>query len=166
MRLRATISEFGPILLAKMLELNDTQEGLLAMLFKFCDDQKMPLVDLKDLTALLKYASDKGKDPLEKAYGHISTASLGTILRKVIVLEEQGADTFFGEKSFEVDDLMQTDDKKRGKVSIVRLTDIQDRARLFSTFMLSLLSELYATLPEVGDPEKPKLVSVTNNKVL
>lgn len=157
-RLRATVSEFGPVLLAKMLELNDTQEGLLAILFKFCDDHKMPLVDLKDLKSLLNFASGKGKAELEKAYGHISPASLGTIMRKVVALEQQKADLFFGEKSFEIDDLMQLDDQGRGKISIVRLTDLQDRPRLFSTFMLGLLSELYATLPEVGDPEKPKLV--------
>jgi DNA helicase HerA-like ATPase len=157
-RLRATVSEFGPVLLSKMLGLNDTQEGLLAMLFKFCDDHQLPLVDLKDLKEVLKYASGDGKSELEKTYGHISSASTGTILRSVIELEQQKADLFFGEKSFEVDDLMRTNSDGRGMVSIVRLTDIQDRPKLFSTFMLSLLSELYATLPEVGDPEQPKLV--------
>lgn len=157
-RLRATTSEFGPVLLSKMLSLNDTQEGLLAMLFKFCDDNQLPLLDLKDLKAVLQFASGEGKDKLQQAYGNISTSSTGTILRKIIELEQQGADQFFGEKSFEVDDLMRTAPDGRGMVSIVRLTDIQDKPKLFSTFMLSLLSELYATMPEVGDPDKPKLV--------
>jgi DNA helicase HerA-like ATPase len=157
-RLRATVSEFGPVLLSKMLGLNDTQEGLLAMLFKFCDDHQLPLLDLKDLKEVLKYAAGPGKEQLEKLYGHISTTSTGTILRNVIALEQQDADIFFGEKSFEVADLMRTASDGRGMVSIVRLTDIQDRPKLFSSFMLSLLSELYATLPEVGDSGQPKLV--------
>lgn len=157
-RLRATVTEFGPVLLAKMLGLNDTQEGLLAMLFKYCDDNHLPLVDLKDLKEVLKFASGEGKDELSKEYGHISSATTGTILRLIIELEQQGADLFFGEKSFDVNDLMSTSSDGRGMVSIVRLTDIQDRPKLFSTFMLSLLSELYAALPEVGDPDQPKLV--------
>lgn len=157
-RLRATTSEFGPVLLSKMLSLNDTQEGLLAMLFKFCDDNQLPLLDLKDLKEVLKFATGEGKNTLQQTYGNISTSSVGTILRKVIELEQQGADQFFGEKSFEVDDLMRTAPDGRGMVSIIRLTDIQDKPKLFSTFMLSLLSELYATMPEVGDPDKPKLV--------
>lgn len=157
-RLRATVTEFGPVLLSKMLGLNDNQEGLLAMLFKFSDDHKLPLLDPKDLKEVLKYAAGDGKADLEKAYGHISTASTGTIMRNMVALEQQGADLFFGEKSFEIDDLMRSSPDGRGMVSILRLTDIQDRPKLFSTFMLSLLSELYATLPEVGDPEQPKLV--------
>lgn len=157
-RLRATTSEFGPVLLAKMLSLNDTQEGLLAMLFKFCDDNQLPLLDLKDLKEVLKFASGEGRSRLQQEYGNISTSSVGTILRKTIELEQQGADHFFGEKSFEVDDLRRTSPDGRGMISIVRLTDIQDKPKLFSTFMLSLLSELYATLPEVGDLDKPKLV--------
>lgn len=157
-RLRATVTEFGPVLLAKMLGLNDTQEGILAILFKFCDDHHLPLLDLKDLKEVLKFAGEEGKAEIERAYGHLSTASLGTVMRKIVELEQQGADLFFGEKSFEVGDLMQTSSDGRGKISIVRLTDIQDRPKLFSTFMLSLLAELYATLPEVGDPEQPKLV--------
>ncbi|TAN13235.1 MAG: DUF853 family protein [Chitinophagaceae bacterium] len=157
-RLRATVSEFGPVLLAKMLGLNDNQEGLLAMLFKFCDDNKLPLLDLKDLKEVLKYASGPGKDELSKEYGHIASSSTGTILRLIIELEGQGANLFFGEKSFEVNDLLRTTYDGKGMVSIVRLTDIQDKPKLFSTFMLSLLSELYATLPEVGDPDQPKLV--------
>ncbi|MEI3801932.1 hypothetical protein SAMN05660461_6309 [Chitinophaga ginsengisegetis] len=157
-RLRATVSEFGPILLSKILELNDTQAGLVAMLFKYCDDNKLPLLDLKDFKKVLQFAGDEGKAELEKDYGKISTTSTGTILRKVIELEQQGAELFFGEKSFEVDDLMRISDDGRGIISILRVNDIQDRPKLFSTFMLSLLAELYATLPEEGDLDKPKLV--------
>lgn len=157
-RLRATVSEFGPVLLSKILELNDTQAGFVAMVFKYCDDNKLPLLDLKDFKKVLQYVSDEGKKELEKDYGKISTTSTGTILRKVIELEQQGAQVFFGEKSFEVDDLMHISDDGRGKISIVRVTDLQDRPKLFSTFMLSLLAELYASLPEEGDLDKPKLV--------
>lgn len=157
-RLRATVSEFGPVLLSRILELNDTQEGLVSMIFKYCDDSKLPLLDLKDFKKVLQYISGEGKAELEKEYGKISTTSAGTILRKVIALEQQGADKFFGEISFEVDDLLRISDDGRGVISIVRVADIQDKPKLFSTFMLSLLAELYATLPEEGDMEKPKLV--------
>jgi len=128
------------------------------MIFKYCDDSKLPLLDLKDFTKVLQYVSDEGKAELEKTYGKISTTSTGTILRKVIELQQQGADVFFGEKSFEVDDLMRINDDGRGMISIVRVTDLQDRPKLFSTFMLQLLAELYATCPEEGDVDKPKLV--------
>ena len=157
-RLRATVSEFGPVLLSKILELNDTQSGLVAMIFKYCDDSRLPLLDLKDFKKVLQYVSAEGKAELEKDYGKISTTSAGTILRKVIELEQQGAGLFFGEKSFEVDDLLRISDDGRGMISIVRVTDLQDRPKLFSTFMLSLLAELYASLPEEGDMDKPKLV--------
>lgn len=157
-RLRATVSEFGPVLLSKILGLNDTQGGFVAMIFKYCDDKKLPLLDLKDFTKVLQYVSDEGKEDMEKDYGKISTTSTGTILRKVIELQQQGADVFFGEKSFEVDDLMRISDDGRGMISIVRVTDLQDRPKLFSTFMLQLLAELYATCPEEGDLEKPKLI--------
>jgi DNA helicase HerA-like ATPase len=157
-RLRATVSEFGPVLLSKILELNDTQGGFVAMIFKYCDDTKLPLLDLKDFIKVLQYVSDEGKAEMEKSYGKISTTSTGTILRKVIELQQQGADVFFGEKSFEVDDLMRINDDGRGMVSIVRVTDLQDRPKLFSTFMLQMLAELYATCPEEGDLDKPKLV--------
>ena len=156
--LRATVSEFGPILLSRTLGLNDTQSGLVAMLFKWADDQQLPLLDLKDFIKVLQYASGDGKAEMEAAYGKISTTSTGTILRKVIELQGQGADTFFGEKSFEVEDLMRIADDGRGYVNILRVMDMQDRPKLFSTFMLQLLAELYATLPEEGDLEKPKLV--------
>lgn len=157
-RLRATVSEFGPVLLSKILGLNDTQGGFVAMVFKYCDDQRLPLLDLKDFIKVLQYVSDEGKAELEKTYGKISTTSTGTILRKVIELQQQGADLFFGEKSFEVDDLMRINSDGRGMISIVRVTDLQDRPKLFSTFMLQLLAELYASCPEEGDMDKPKLV--------
>jgi DNA helicase HerA-like ATPase len=157
-RLRATVSEFGPILLSKILELNDTQEGLVSMIFKYCDDNKLPLLDLKDFKKVLQFVSDEGKAGIEKEYGKISTTSAGTILRKVIGLEQQGADLFFGEISFQVDDLLRISEDGRGMISIVRVADLQDRPKLFSTFMLSLLAELYAILPEEGDLDKPKLV--------
>jgi DNA helicase HerA-like ATPase len=157
-RLRATVSEFGPVLLSKILGLNDTQGGFVAMIFKYCDDNKLPLLDLKDFIKVLQYVSDEGKEELEKTYGKISTTSTGTILRKVIELQQQGADVFFGEKSFEVDDLMRISEDGRGMISIVRVTDLQDRPKLFSTFMLQLLAELYATCPEEGDMDKPKLI--------
>ncbi|MGV3527965.1 MAG: helicase HerA-like domain-containing protein [Flavisolibacter sp.] len=157
-KLRATVSEFGPVLLSKILGLNDTQSGLVAMIFKFCDDQQLPLLDLKDFIKVLQYVSNEGKAELTKQYGNISTTSTGTILRKVIELQQQGADHFFGEKSFDVDDLMRISDDGRGMISILRVTELQDRPKLFSTFMLQLLAELYATCPEEGDVEKPKLV--------
>lgn len=157
-RLRATVSEFGPVLLSKILELNDTQEGLLAMMFKYCDDNKLPLLDLKDLIKMLQYISDEGKDEIEKNYGKIATTSTGTILRKVIELQQQGADVFFGEKSFEVDDLMRISGDGRGMINILRVPDLQDRPKLFSTFMLQMLAELYASCPEAGDLDKPRLV--------
>ena len=157
-RLRATVSEFGPVLLSKILGLNDTQGGFVAMIFKYCDDNKLPLLDLKDFIKVLQYISDEGKAAMEKDYGKISTTSTGTILRKVIELQQQGADLFFGETSFDVDDLMRISDDGRGMISVIRVTDLQDRPKLFSTFMLQLLAELYATCPEEGDMDKPKLV--------
>ncbi|MEP6595442.1 MAG: helicase HerA-like domain-containing protein [Ginsengibacter sp.] len=157
-RLRATVSEFGPILMTKILGLNDTQGGVVAMIFKYCDDTKMPLLNLQDFTKVLQYVGNEGKKELQSTYGNISTTSTGTILRKVIELQQQGADVFFGEKSFEVDDLMRISDDGRGIISVLKVTDLQDRPKLFSTFMLQMLAELYATCPEAGDVDKPKLV--------
>jgi uncharacterized protein len=156
--LKATVSEFGPVLLSKILGLNDTQGGVVAMLFKYCDDTKLPLLDLKDFIKVLQYIGDQGKAAIEKTYGKISTTSTGTILRKVIELQQQGADIFFGEKSFEVDDLMRMSDEGRGMINVLRVTDLQDKPKLFSTFMLQMLAELYASCPEEGDLDKPKLV--------
>ena len=157
-RLRATVSEFGPVLLSKILGLNDTQGGIVALVFKYCDDNKLPLLDLKDFIKVLQYVTAEGKAEIEKSYGKISTTSTGTILRKVIELQQQGADAFFGEKSFEVEDLMRISEDGRGVISVLRVTELQDRPKLFSTFMLQLLAELYATAPEEGDLDKPKLV--------
>jgi DNA helicase HerA-like ATPase len=157
-RLRATVSEFGPVLFSKILELNDTQGGIVSLIFKFCDDERLPLLDLADFKRLIQYITNEGKDRIEKDYGKISSTSTSTILRKVIELEQQGADLFFGEYSFEVADLLRKDANGKGYVSIMKVTDIQDRPKLFSTFMLSLLSEIYSTFPEVGDLDKPKLV--------
>ncbi|MEP6926805.1 MAG: helicase HerA-like domain-containing protein [Ginsengibacter sp.] len=157
-KLRATVSEFGPVLLTKILGLNDTQGGVVAMIFKYCDDNKLPLLDLKDFIKVLQYVGNEGKNELQATYGNISTTSTGTILRKVIELQQQGADIFFGEKSFEVEDLMRISDDGRGMISILRVTDIQDKPKLFSTFMLQMLAELYAVCPEEGDLDKPKLI--------
>lgn len=157
-RLRATVSEFGPVLFSKMLGLNDAQTGVMAMIFKYCDDNKLPLLDLKDMIKMLQYISNEGKNELQKSYGNIASTSVGTILRKVIELEQQGADKFFGETSFEVEDLVRTDDKGKGLISIIRLTDIQSKPKLFSTFLLCLLVEIYNTFPEAGDLDQPKLV--------
>ncbi|MEO5562793.1 MAG: helicase HerA-like domain-containing protein [Chitinophagaceae bacterium] len=157
-KLHATVSEFGPVLLSKILALNDTQGGLVAIIFKYCDDKKLPLLDLKDFIKVLQFISNEGKAEIEKEYGKIASTSTGTILRKVIELQQQGADVFFGEKSFEVEDLMRISEDGRGMISIIRVTDLQDRPKLFSTFMLQLLAELYATAPEEGDLDKPKLV--------
>ncbi len=157
-RLRATVSEFGPVLLSKILGLNDTQGGVIALIFKYCDDNKMPLLNLQDFVKVLQYIGDEGKGDIEKLYGKISTTSTGTILRKVIELQQQGADLFFGERSFEVDDLMRMSEDGRGMISILRVTDLQDKPKLFSTFMLQMLAELYASSPEEGDMDKPKLV--------
>ena len=157
-KLRATVSEFGPILLSRILDLSETQEGIVAVVFKYCDDNKLPLLDLKDFKKILQYATEEGKEEFREAYGRISTSSTGTILRKIIELEQQGADLFFGEKSFDVEDLTRIDENGRGYINIIRLTDIQDRPKLFSTFMLSLLAEIYATFPEQGDSGRPELV--------
>lgn len=157
-RLRSTVSEFGPVLFSRVLGLNDTQTGVVSVIFKYCDDHNMPLLDLKDIKKVLQYITDEGKEDIEKEYGRISTSSTGSILRKIIELEQQDADLFFGELSFDINDLMRIDDQGRGYVNIIRLTDIQDKPKLFSTFMLSLLAEIYNTMPEKGDADQPELV--------
>jgi DNA double-strand break repair helicase HerA and related ATPase len=157
-RLRATVTEFGPVLFSKILGLNDTQGGVVAVAYKYCDDQNMPLLDLKDFKKVLQFISGDGKKEFEEQYGRISTATIGAIMRKIVELEQQGAERFFGERSFDVDDLCRLDENGKGIVSIVRLTDIQDRPKLFSTFMLQMLAEIYASFPEEGDLEQPKLV--------
>ena len=157
-RLRATVSEFGPVLLSRILDLTDTQSGVVSVIFQYCDNNKLPILDIKDFKKILQYATQEGKEEFTESYGRISTASTGAILRKVIELEQQGADLFFGETSFEVDDLLRVDDDGRGYINILRLTDIQDRPKLFSTFMLSLLAEIYSTFPEQGDSDRPELI--------
>lgn len=157
-QLRATVSEFGPVLFSKILGTNETQSGIISILFKYCDDKKLPLLDLKDVKKVLQYSQAEGKEEIQNEYGLISAASVAAIMRSILELEQQGADTFFGELSYDVDDLIQVGANGMGKVSIVRLDDIQDKPRLFSTFMLCLLAEIYSLLPEAGDLEKPKLV--------
>lgn len=156
-RLRATVTEFGPVLFSKILGLNDTQSSVVSVVFKYCDDNGLPLLDLDDVKKVLNYFVNDGKEELKADYGNISPMTVGTILRKVIELEQQGAAAFFGEKSFEVDDLCRLDDEGRGVINIVRLTDLQDRPKLFSTFMLQMLAEIYGSFPEEGDLDQPKL---------
>lgn len=156
-RLRATVSEFGPVLFSRILGLNDTQGGVISVVFKYCDDRNLPLLDLKDFKKVLQYLGNEGKAEMEAEFGQFSSATAGTILRKVVELEQQGGDVFFGEVSFDVNDLARIDENGRGVVSVIRLTDIQDRPKLFSTFMLQMLAEIYASFPEEGDMEQPKL---------
>ncbi len=157
-RMRATISEFGPVLLSKILELNDTQSGVVSLIFKFCDDNGWPLLDIKDFRKICQFIqSDEGKSMVEKEYGLVSSSSLGAILRNLLDIEQQGADMFFGERSFDVNDLLRLDGNGHGYCNILRLSDIQSKPRLFSTFMLCLLAEIYNTLPEKGDMDKPEL---------
>ncbi|MBA3498307.1 MAG: DUF853 family protein [Gemmatimonadales bacterium] len=157
-QLRATVSSFGPLLLAKTLSLNETQSGVLTMAFKYCDDSRLPLLDLPDLRAVLQYlASDEGKPALAQ-YGGMSGATVGVLLRRMLELESQGAGQFFGEPEFDVQDLMQVTSDGRGIVTCLELGDVQDRPLLWSTFMMWLLAELYHNLPEAGDLPKPKLV--------
>ncbi|HAH25091.1 MAG TPA: ATPase [Prolixibacteraceae bacterium] len=159
LRMRATVSEFGPVLFSKILELNENQEGSIAIVFKYCDDKRWPLLDIKDFRAVLQHLSEgEGKEEIEKNYGSISPASSGVIMRRLLELEQQGGDKFFGEKSFEVEDLLQIDKSGKAYINILRLTDIQDSPKLFSSFMLCLLAEIYSKFPEIGDQGDPKLV--------
>lgn len=157
-RLRATISEFGPVLISRILDVTETQAGIISVIFKYCDDNKLPLLDIKDFKKILQYATNEGKQEFEESYGRISTSSTGAILRKLVELEQQGGDIFFGETSFDTQDLLRVDDNGRGYINIIRLTDIQDKPKLFSTFMLSLLAEIYSTFPEQGDSGRPELI--------
>ncbi len=157
-RLKATVSEFGPVLLARILDLTDVQAGVLAIIFKYCDDNHLPLLDLKDLKKIIQFSTEDGKQEFEEEYGRISKGSTGAILRSIVTLEQQGANLFFGEPSFDVQDLLRKNSEGKGIVNIIRLDDIQDKPKLFSTFMLSLLAEIYSTFPEKGDAEKPELI--------
>ncbi|WP_323015930.1 helicase HerA-like domain-containing protein [Devosia sp.] len=154
---RATISEMGALLLSRMLDLNDTQEGVLNIAFKLADDEGLLLLDLKDLRALLVHIQERAKE-ISARYGNVSTASIGAIQRALLVLEQQGAENFFGERALEIADLMRTDRDGRGFISILAADELMRAPRLYATFLLWLLSELFEELPEVGDPDKPKLV--------
>jgi uncharacterized protein len=156
-QVRATVSSFGPLLLAKVLRLNETQSSALSLVFKWCDDRKLPLLDFPDLRTVLQYLSGEGVADL-KDYGAIAKTTVNVLLRKMIELEQQGAEKFFGEPEFDLDDLLVTTPDGRGLISSLELDDFQDRPALFSTFMMWLLARLYHELPEVGDLEKPKLV--------
>ncbi|MDI9818738.1 MULTISPECIES: helicase HerA-like domain-containing protein [unclassified Legionella] len=157
--LRSTVSDFGSLLFARMLDVNETQAGVITVLFEYAKEKKLPLIDLADVKALLQFGqSDQGKAEIEARFGGIATASVGAIVRKIIELEAQGGGSFFGEPSFNVMDLLRTNAQGLGVISILRLVDMQDKPKLFSTFMLKLLSDVYRLLPELGDPPKPKLV--------
>jgi DNA helicase HerA-like ATPase len=156
-QLRATVSSFGPLLLSKVLDLNETQSSVLALVFKYCDDRKLPLIDFSDLRAVLQHLTGAGAGDLAQ-YGGMSKATVGVLLREMVELEQQGAEAFFGEPEFELEDLLQIERDGRGLVSVLELQDLQDRPALFSTFMMWMLARLYAELPEVGDVDKPKLV--------
>jgi uncharacterized protein len=156
-QVRASVHSFGPLLLGKVLDLNQTQTSILSLVFKYCDDNDLPLLDLKDLAATLKYLSSEEGKPILADYGGMSSASVGVLLRSLVVLEQEDADVFFGEPEFEVHDLLRTTPEGEGIVSILELSDVMDRPRLFSTFLLWMLAQLYEQLPEVGDLPKPKL---------
>ncbi len=155
--LRATVSEMGPLLLSRMLNLNETQEGVLALVFKIADDNGLLLLDMKDLRAMLQHVGDNAKD-FTTSYGRVSAASIGAIQRGLLALEQQGGDKLFGEPALEVDDLLQTDQDGRGVINILAADKLMQSPKVYATLLLWLLSELYEHLPEVGDPEKPKLV--------
>ena len=154
--MRATISQMGPQLLSRLMGLNETQDGVLNIVFRIADERGLLLIDIKDLRAMLDWVSKNAKDYTTK-YGNISSASVGAIQRALLQLENQGADKFFGEPSFDIDDLMQVEDGK-GVMNVLAADKLMMQPKLYSTFLLWLLSELYSTLPEVGDMEKPKLV--------
>ena len=157
-QMRATVTEFGPVLLTKILELNEVQSGVLMILFKYADDKKLPIVDLNDLKKVLNYLSEgEGATEIKESYGKISGATASTILRKIVALEQQGVSQIFGETSFDVEDLFEKVDG-RGVISLLNVSDVQSQPMIFSTFMLSLLAELYQKLSEAGDLDKPKLV--------
>lgn len=154
---RTTVSEMGPLLLARILGLNDTQEGVLNVAFKYADDNGLLLLDLKDLRALLVEIADKS-DQISMQYGNVATATVGAVQRALLVLEQQGGDNFFGEQALKLADLMRTTQDGRGYISVLAADQLMQSPRLYATFLLWLLSELFEELPEVGDPPKPRLV--------
>src|SRR5690606_11549756 len=145
--MRLTVEDFGPVMLGRILELNDTQTGVMAAIFKYAEDTQLPLVDFADLKKLLSYLTDgTGAEEIKDSYGRISGSTSGAILRKLVALEQQGVSEIFGEKEFEIDDLFGKVDGK-GVISLLNISDIQDQPILFSTFLLSLLSQLFKNLP-------------------
>jgi DNA double-strand break repair helicase HerA and related ATPase len=156
-QVRATVHSFGPVLLGKVMELNETQTSILSLVFKYCDDNQLPLLDLADLRTTLQYLSSDAGKPILAQYGGMSPASVGVLLRSLVTLEQQGAGAFFGEPEFDVSDLIRKTPDGKGVISVLELSDVIDRPRLFSTFMLWLLAQLWHGLPEIGDPPQPKL---------
>ena len=154
---RATISEMGPLLLGRLLNLNDTQEGVLTLVFKIADDNQLLLLDLKDLQSMLQYVGENAKN-FQTQYGNISAASIGAIQRGLLTIQQQGGEKFFGEPALNLDDLLQTDAQGHGIVNILAADKLNQSPKLYATFLLWLLTSLFEQLPEVGDPEKPKLV--------
>ena len=154
---RATVSDMGPLLLARMLGLNETQAGVLALVFRIADDNHLLLLDMKDLRAMLQHVGDNARQ-FTTEYGNISAASIGAIQRGLLQIEQQGGDKFFGEPMLNIQDFMQTDDRGMGVVNILSADKLLNAPRLYGTFLLWMLSELFEQLPEIGDPEKPKLV--------
>ena len=154
---RATISDMGPLLLSRLLNLNEVQSGVLSLIFKVADDNGLLLLDLKDLRSMAQFAGDNAAE-FRTQYGNISAASIGSIQRGLLVIEEQGGEKFFGEPALDLEDLMQADSKGRGVINIIAADKLMQSPKLYSTFLLWMLSELFEQLPEVGDPEKPKLV--------
>jgi uncharacterized protein len=155
--IRATVSEMGPLLLSRLLDLNETQEGVLNIAFRVADDQGLALLDLKDLRAMLAFVSEQAAE-IQKQYGNVAGTSIGSIQRQLLVLENQGADKFFGEPALDINDFMRTDRDGRGYINLLAADKLMQNPRLYATFLLWMLSELFEELPEVGDPEKPKLV--------
>ncbi|RZF58473.1 helicase HerA-like domain-containing protein [Sphingobacterium corticibacterium] len=156
--MRITVQDFGPILLARILDLNDTQTGVLSALFKYAEDQQWELIELNDVKKLLTYLADgPGAEDIKDDYGKISTSTSGTILRKIVAVEQQGIAHIFGEREFDIQDLFNRIDG-RGVITLLNISDIQDQPLVFSTFLLGLLAQLFKKLPEVGDLDKPKLV--------
>jgi DNA helicase HerA-like ATPase len=153
---RTTVSDMGPLLMARLLNLNDTQSGVLTLVFKIADDNGMLLLDLKDLRAMLQYVGDNASQ-FKTQYGNVSAASIGAIQRGLLALEEQGGDKFFGEPALDLDDILQTNSQGRGVLNLLVADKLINAPKLYGTFLLWLLSELFERLPEVGDPEKPKL---------
>jgi len=156
-QVRATVHSFGPVLLGKVMDLNETQTSILSLIFKYCDDNRLPLLDLADLRTTLQFLSSDAGKPILADYGGMPPASVGVLLRSLVNLEQAGADAFFGEPEFDVNDLIRKTPDGKGVISVLELSDVIDKPKLFSTFMLWLLAQLWHGLPEIGDPPQPKL---------